>query len=274
VTEPGLDVTDLTVTYSGVLAVDNVSFSAPLGRVTALIGPNGAGKTTTFNACSGLLRPTAGAVYLFGEDVTHAPPHLRARRGLGRSFQQAEICGSLTVAENVALSREAQLAGSQPLRHVLRRRHDVADVAAAVSDALERCGIAHLGNVSAASLSTGQQRLLELARTVAGGYRMLLLDEPSSGLDSGETAQFGEIVAGLTATGIGVLLVEHDMSLVMAISSYLYVLDFGELIFEGTPAAVSASSIVRAAYLGSETRELVALETAKEEREAVAGEAR
>jgi ABC-type branched-subunit amino acid transport system ATPase component len=274
VSEIGLAAEDLTVTYSGVLAVDHVSLSAPCGRITALIGPNGAGKTTTFTACSGLLRPTAGTVRLFDEDVTNLAPHARAQRGLGRTFQKAEVCDSLTVAENITLGREAQLAGSRPLRHLLRRRGDAAALEAHVDEALDWCGITHLRGMRVGLLSTGQRRLIELARAIAGQYRFLLLDEPSSGLDTAETAHFAAVLDRLaTERNVGILLVEHDMELVMTISAYIYVLDFGELIFEGTPDEVSASPVVRAAYLGSQARELTDLEEIKAERETVAGEA-
>ncbi|MFN2536648.1 MAG: ABC transporter ATP-binding protein, partial [Mycobacteriales bacterium] len=216
-------------------------------------GPNGAGKTTTFNACTGLLRPTEGRVRLFGEDVTSLPPQARARRGLGRTFQRMELFDSLTVLENIAMGREAAMAGAAPLSHLAARRAHRRLLEEVTREALDRCGIADLALRRTADLSTGQRRLVELARAVAGGFRMLLLDEPSSGLDKSETKRFGEILGELVADGQrGILIVEHDMALVMGICSYLYVLDFGQLLFQGTPAEVGASPIVRAAYLGSE----------------------
>src|SRR5437016_3557192 len=159
-----------------------MSLSAPLGKITGLIGPNGAGKTTTFNACSGLLRPTSGSVHLFGDDVTRLSPQRRAQRGLGRTFQRMELFDSLTVRDNVALGREAGLAGSAPWKHLRSSRADAAAVAEAVEDALEMCGIAALASARPADLSTGQRRLVELARCMAGGFKVMLLDEPSSGL--------------------------------------------------------------------------------------------
>jgi ABC-type branched-subunit amino acid transport system ATPase component len=253
----GLVVQDLVVRYGGHTAVNQICLAAPLGRITGLIGPNGAGKTTTFNACTGLLRPTSGTVMLFGEDVTGLAPQSRAQRGLGRTFQRMELFDSLSVRENVALGREAGLAGSVPWRHLRGARRDGAAVRVATGEALAQCGIEHLAGRRPADLSTGQRRLVELARCIAGGFRLMLLDEPSSGLDKAETVVFGRILRALIeARGVGILLVEHDMALVMSVCDYLHVMDFGERIFAGTPAQVQSSEIVRAAYLGSEATEL------------------
>ncbi len=254
--DQGLVIERVVVRYGGHTAVNGVSLSAPTGRITGLIGPNGAGKTTTFNACSGLLRPTSGTVTPFGEDLTRMSSQRRAQRGLGRTFQHMELFDSLSVRENVALGREAGLAGSRPLRHLRGSRSDSATVAEAVAGALELCGITELAGRRPANLSTGQRRLVELARCVAGGFRLMLLDEPSSGLDKTETLTFGRILRSLVEVrGVGILLVEHDMSLVMSVCDHIHVLDFGEPIFAGTPAQVGSSEIVRAAYLGSEAVE-------------------
>jgi ABC-type branched-subunit amino acid transport system ATPase component len=251
--DDGLRIDSITVRFGGLVAVDGVSLAAPLGRITGLIGPNGAGKTTTFNTCSGLIRPTSGSVHLFGQDVTHATPQARAQRGLGRTFQRMELFDSLTVRANVALGQEAGLAGSKPWKHLRGTRAESATVAEAVQDALVMCGITSLANRRPADLSTGQRRLVELARCIAGGFRVMLLDEPSSGLDKTETFRFGEILQHLAQQqGVGILIVEHDMSLVMGICGYIHVLDFGKPIFQGTPAEVASSNVVRAAYLGSE----------------------
>jgi ABC-type branched-subunit amino acid transport system ATPase component len=251
--DPGIDVTGLTVRFEGNVAVNSVSLSAPVGRLTGLIGPNGAGKTTTFNACSGLLRPAEGRISLFGSDVTRRGPAARARRGLGRTFQRMELFTSMTVAENVALGREARLAGSNPFWQQISTGRQRRTVRAATDEALEVCGITGLADKTVGNLSTGQRRLVELARVYAGNFRMLLLDEPSSGLDHAESEQLGHILRSLVdERGIGILLVEHDMALVMNVCDHLYVLDFGRLVFEGTPAETQTSPIVRAAYLGAE----------------------
>jgi ABC-type branched-subunit amino acid transport system ATPase component len=257
----GLEVEGLTVRFGGHTAVASLNLAAPRGRITGLIGPNGAGKTTTFNACSGLLQPDAGRVLLFGRDVTrHSAAH-RARLGLGRTFQRMELYTSMTVAENVALGQEARFAARGAVHQVLGGRREKAAVAEAVDRALAACDLEGLADRRVDRLPTGQRRLVELARAHAGGFLFLLLDEPSSGLDNNETRRFAEILRGMVASdGIGLLLVEHDMSLVMNVCDYLYVLDFGQLIFAGTPTETSRSDIVRAAYLGDESPELAAVE--------------
>ena len=249
----GLVVDGLTVRFGGHVAVNRLSFTAPGGRITGLIGPNGAGKTTTFNACSGLLEPQAGTMVLDGVDVTRLGPAARARRGLGRTFQRMELFGSLTVAENVAVAHEAGLAGASALHQVFRRRGERVTVARTVADALAVCGLADLAGRRVDALSTGQRRLVELARAWACDFRLVLLDEPSSGLDRHETAAFGALLTAMVRQrGVGLLLVEHDMDLVLSICDHLYVLDFGTLIFAGPPDEVRTSDVVRAAYLGSD----------------------
>jgi ABC-type branched-subunit amino acid transport system ATPase component len=248
----GLVITDLTVRYGGLTAVSGVNLQAPRGSITGLIGPNGAGKTTIFNACSGLAS-AEGRIELDGADLSHLSPAGRARKGLGRTFQRMELYDDLTVAENVALGREAGLAGRSVVGQLMARSGERQEVREAAAAAIERCGIAGLARREAGTLSTGQRRLVELARALAGRFTLLLLDEPSSGLDRAETEVFGEILTGVLAEReIGILLVEHDMALVMGVCRYLYVLDFGQLIFEGTPAEVQSSDEVRAAYLGTE----------------------
>ncbi len=249
----GLVVDDLTVRFGGLVAVGNLSMQAPMGRITGLIGPNGAGKTTSFNSCSGLNKPTTGSVSLHGHDISNQSPAARARHGLGRSFQIMELCESLTVADNVALGRESSQAGAKILSQIAAPPHEIRMRDAATREALELCGIAHLSGEQAGALSTGQRRLVELARCLAGPFDVLLLDEPSSGLDADETQRFGEVLRNVVAErGCGILLVEHDMALVMDVCEYIYVLDFGRLIFEGTHDEVATSSIVQAAYLGNE----------------------
>ena len=252
-TDLELHVEDLTVRFGGVTAVDGVSLHVPARTITGLIGPNGAGKTTTFGACTGLVRPSGGRVQLGGTDVTSWPAHRRAQLGMGRTFQRMQLFDSVNVRANVELGREALLSGGSPLRHLRSGRRVAREVAHAADDAMELCGIHHLAGAAVADLSTGQRRLVELARVVAGGFRLLLLDEPSSGLDVSETESFGEVLVALAhERGLGILLVEHDMSLVMRICSYLHVIDFGVLIFHGTPEQTQASHVVRQAYLGQD----------------------
>jgi len=251
-----LQVTDLSVRFGGVVAVDRANLGLSNGVITGLIGPNGAGKTTTFNAISGLNRPTSGTVTLDGRDLSRLGAAARARRGLGRTFQQMELFDSLTVVENVELGREASFAGPNPLDHLFRGRGQRAQVGTAAAEAMDICGISDVAHQTAGALSTGQRRLVELARCLAGPSRLLLLDEPSSGLDRGQTRRFGEILREVVRVrDVGILLVEHDMSLVTTVCDYIYVLDFGKQIFEGTPHEVMSSSLVRAAYLGDDAVE-------------------
>ena len=250
---PGLEVVDLSVRFGGLVAVDNLSFTAPMGRITGLIGPNGAGKTTTFDACSGLNRRVAGTIRINGVDVTRRGPAARGRLGIGRTFQRMQLGESLTVADNVALGREAGQAGGRVLSQVVASPAQRRESYASTMAALELCGIADLANVQAGTLSTGRRRLVELARCLAGPFDVLLLDEPSSGLDRDETAAFDEVLRNVVRDrGCGVLLVEHDMSLVLNVCTYIYVLDFGRLLFDGDAAQVASSPLVQSAYLGSD----------------------
>ncbi|MCU1346707.1 MAG: branched-chain amino acid transporter ATPase/permease [Acidimicrobiia bacterium] len=248
----GLRINNLSVRFGGLSAVSDLTLHAPTGRITGLIGPNGAGKTTTFNACFGLNRPSAGSILLDGKDVSHDSPASRGRLGLGRTFQIVELCESLTVEDNVALGREASMAGGNLRTQLMSTSGHRREIEQATWAAMELCGIDHLVGHQAGALSTGQRRLVELARCLAGPFHLLLLDEPSSGLDREETLLFADVLVRVVRDRhVGVLLVEHDMSLVMSVCQYLYVLDFGQLIFDGSPQEVAGSPIVQGAYLGS-----------------------
>jgi ABC-type branched-subunit amino acid transport system ATPase component/branched-subunit amino acid ABC-type transport system permease component len=258
----GLKVDHLSVHFGGVRAVNDVTLAAPLGRITGLVGPNGAGKTTIFNACSGLLRPTGGRVFFNDAAVSHMGASARSRLGLGRTFQRAELFNLLSVRENVDLGREASMAGGNPLTQLFSRRGEKNVVQAAVDEAIELTGIGSLANLQAGLLPTGQRRMVELARALAGPFELLLLDEPSAGLDANETEHFGAILTeAVRERGVGILLVEHDMALVRQVCDYIHVIDFGRLIFEGTGTEMINSDVVRAAYLGSEGSNQVLDET-------------
>ncbi len=235
-----LEVKNVVVQFGGVTAVDEAAFTADAGMITGLIGPNGAGKTTCFNVINGLQRPTRGRVEFDGKDVTRLPVNRRARRGMGRTFQRLEAFGSLTVRENVQVALDIH----KGLKAFSRGYRHEAD------DLLERVGIATHAKDRADSIPTGTARLLELARCLAGDPKLLLLDEPSSGLDETETEDFGELLKQLADEGRGILMVEHDMDLVMSVSDVIHVLDFGVVIASGDPAEIRNDPAVQRAYLG------------------------
>ena len=249
---PALELTEVSVHFGGLTAVSNLSLSAPAGRITGLIGPNGAGKTTTFNAAAGTVEHS-GSVRLGEHRLDHCSPAVRAQRGLGRTFQRIALFDTMTVLDNVAMGPELHAAGRRVWRHGVGSRRERRAALAAAEVALDTCGIADLADQPAADLSTGNRRLVELARAMASPFRFLLLDEPSSGLDASETERFAPLLRGLVAErGIGILLVEHDIALVRAVCSYIYVLDFGSLLFSGDTDTALSSEVVKAAYLGSE----------------------
>ena len=235
-----LEVDDVVVQFGGVTAVDHATFAIEPGQITGLIGPNGAGKTTCFNVITGLQKPTAGHVRLDGRDITGLPVHRRAKRGMARTFQRLEAFGSLSVRDNVRVALDIH----RGLRGLVQR------AGADIDAVLERVGIAMYADDPADSIPTGAARLLELARCLAGDPQLLLLDEPSSGLDEAETDAFGELLKDLTSEGKAILMVEHDMDLVMAVCDDIHVLDFGKVIASGKPAEVRANPVVQKAYLG------------------------
>ncbi len=241
----------ITVRFGGLVAVDNVSVSVRPGAITGLIGPNGAGKTTFFNSCSGMNVPSSGHVTLGGVDVSRRRPSVRARMGLGRTFQHVQLCETLTVLENVRIGAEAGMVGANVFRHVFRRSAERQLVESHALQAIDLCGIAAIQTTRVETLPTGQRRLVELARVLAGSFSVLLLDEPSSGLDASETEAFSRLLRNVVADrNVGILLIEHDLSLTMTVCDDLYVLDFGKLIYHGTPDGARESSLVQAAYLG------------------------
>jgi ABC-type branched-subunit amino acid transport system ATPase component len=250
----GLVATDIIVRFGGLVALDGVAVTAPPGRITGLIGPNGAGKTTMFNVLCGFQEADAGTVQLDGSDISRYNPARRARMGIGRTFQRMELFRSLTVRENVALAAETLHISDQPLSHLgligngPKVRQETSEI---TEEALAICGLEHVADRLAGEVSTGQGRLVELARALARQPRLLLLDEPSSGLDVKESEAFGDRLTRLVAErGIGILMIEHDMSLVLRICDWIHVMDFGKPLMDGTPAEVRASAAVRDAYLG------------------------
>jgi branched-chain amino acid transport system ATP-binding protein len=237
-----LEVDGVTVRFGGHLALDDVRLAAEPGAITGLIGPNGAGKTTLFNVITGLLTPQRGEVRLDGVAITRLAPYRRARLGLARTFQRLELFTLLTVRENVELAASGRRS---------ERRAAGAGGRADVDGILGLVGLADVADVRADELPTGKARLVELARALATRPRLLLLDEPASGQDDRETDAFREVLLDVAGRGIGVVLVEHDVALVMRTCQSVHVLDFGSILAAGTPAEVQNDPAVRDAYLGS-----------------------
>ena len=254
-TTPLLELRDVVVRFGGNVAVDRASMAIQPGRITGVIGPNGAGKTTTFNVITGLQRPTSGLVLWDGRDISRLSAHKRARLGMGRTFQRLELFGSLSVAENVLLACELcrrQGGDSRPPAVAVPNGGDRPRAAQETAALLEHLGLGDLAATRAEELPTGLARLVELARALATRPRLLLLDEPASGLDEGESERFAALLEELAGSGLGVLLVEHDVPLVMRLAAEVYVLDLGKVLAHGTAAEVQADQAVIDAYLGAE----------------------
>ena len=234
----GLQLTGVTVRYGGVTAVRDVSLTVEPGAVLGLIGPNGAGKTSLINAVTGIVAIDAGSIALEGRRIDGIAPHRIARAGIARTYQNIRLFGALDVRTNVSAGAFTQRAvPSELVLRALLARVDLADLD------LE----AH-----AAAISYGDQRRLEIARALAAEPRIILLDEPAAGMNPVETTRLTSTIRTIAASGVGILLIEHDMTLVRAACDAVVVLNFGEVIARGTPAAIAADPIVVEAYLGTE----------------------
>jgi branched-chain amino acid transport system ATP-binding protein len=250
-----LEAMDVTVRFGGLVAVRGASISLREGEIVGLIGPNGAGKTTLFNAIAGFVRPEAGQILLRGRDITSLDVHERARLGVGRTFQLVQLFSQLSVFDNLLVATHVRNDTGFP-SHVF-----ISSKAARVErDARERAakavallGLDEVADRRVADLPFGTLRIVELARALVTGSPVVMLDEPASGLDSAETARFDQLLRSLRAgLGLSVLLIEHDVRLVTAISDYVYVLDQGRVIAEGTPSVIRRDPNVIAAYLGAD----------------------
>lgn len=253
-TPPRLAVRNLTKAFGGLTAVSDVSLSVAEGLIFGLIGPNGAGKTTLFNVVSGLYRATSGHVLLGGQDITALPQHSIASLGVARTFQNLQIFVSMTVLDNVMTG--AHRHGHCGLLPTLLRlpavRAEERRLREAALEVLDFVGLADLRDEPAANLPPGKQRLVEIARALAGRPSLLLLDEPAAGLTTHETEVLGELIGRIAATGLTTVLIEHDMSLVMDVCQRVAVLDQGKLLTVDVPSAVQADQRVIAAYLGED----------------------
>ena len=241
-----LSVDGISVMFGGHIAVNKVSLQIPRGSVTGLIGPNGAGKTTLFNVVSGLLKPVKGSIYFDEKRITELPPFKRARIGLGRTFQRLELFNSLSVYDNIRVSVEIKMQWSGITTS------SVFDITEELERVIEITGLDKVRNRMVSEIPTGQARLVELARSLTLSPKLLLLDEPASGLNEEETNHLGSVIRKLPEAGISIFLVEHDMSLVMSTCDLVHVLDFGSLIAQGTPEEIQEHEAVLEAYLGTD----------------------
>lgn len=247
-----LEAEDVTVRFGGLTAVNGVSLTVREGEIVGLIGPNGAGKTTTFNAISGLVTPTSGHVSLFGEDVTEMQMHERAARGMGRTFQLIQLFPQLSVFENLLVATHLAnpsgvFSGALANLHCLQAE---ADARARARDVVELLNLHEVANRPAGGLPFGVLRMVEVGRALVSEPRLIMLDEPASGLDNKETDRLSELLFFIRSLGVALLLIEHDVRMVTGVSDYMYVIDRGTPLAEGTPAEVQRDAGVIAAYLG------------------------
>jgi branched-chain amino acid transport system ATP-binding protein len=249
-----LSLSDITVRFGGITALDQLGFDARAGEVLGIIGPNGAGKTTLFDVIAGVRPPNEGRVHLAGRDITSTSSTFRARSGLRRTFQRVQAFGWLTVEDNVLAALEWRGGGGgfiADLAYFPTRRRRERERRERVAAVLERCGLTAVRRELAGSLPIGVARMVELARAIVDEPKLLLLDEPASGLDETEIVRLGEQIQSVRAeTGCTILLVEHNAGFVMEQSDRVIVLNLGMLLAQGLPSEVQRNQAVRDAYLG------------------------
>ena len=246
-----LDARNIVKRFSGITALDAVSMEVDAGEAVGLIGPNGAGKTTFFNCLLGMLRPDGGSVVFDGRDLTGTPVYRRARAGIGRTFQRIELFGGMTVRDHLLVAERSRLGTGRFWKDILNRSAPSAEEERRAHETLQLLRLDDVADAPIEALSLGRGRLVEVGRALMTEPKLLLLDEPSSGLDVTETAALADTLRLVQAErGTAVLLVEHDVEFVRTFARRLYVLDFGTLIAAGETHEVLGSAEVRKAYLG------------------------
>jgi branched-chain amino acid transport system ATP-binding protein len=258
-TQPLLSIRHLSVHFGGVNALDNLSFDIPSGSICSLIGPNGAGKTTCFNCITGFYKPDSGEILFEGENLAGLPSHKIAQKGIGRTYQNIRTYSQLTVLENILAGQHIMMKTNlfDAAFHTRRYITESKEALEKARQIQEMVGLAGIGDQLARNLPYGAQRRLEIGRAIASNPRLVLLDEPSAGMNPTETRDLANLIRKLRdSLALTVLIIEHDMSLIMSISEQVTVLDFGQKISEGKPAEVQRDSRVINAYLGNSSLQL------------------
>ena len=242
----------LTKRFGGLIAVSNIDLVVRKGEISSLIGPNGAGKTTVFNIVTGIYRPDEGRVWLDGERIGGRKPHQIVARGIARTFQNIRLFPEMTCLENVMAGQHCRISAGfwAALLHTPAQRQEERQATAFCQSLLERVGLRRFQGEPAKNIAYGSQRMLEIARALASRPRLLVLDEPSSGLNPRETQELIGFLKSLVAEGLTLLIIEHDMNVVMGISDWITVMDEGKKIAEGTPEEIYHNPLVIEAYLG------------------------
>ncbi|MDA0375847.1 MAG: ATP-binding cassette domain-containing protein [bacterium] len=240
---PLLSLKDLSLTIDEHQILQGISFDVEEGQIIGLIGPNGSGKTTLFNVISGFLKSSGGSITLGGEEISNLSPSQRAKRGIGRVFQNFGIFRDMTLEENILVALEAL---------PRQQRKDLGDLKEVVAGTLDMVGLSDAGKKKAGSLSGGQMRLLEIARTLKAGKDLFLLDEPTAGVSPKMTGQVADIIKELKSNGKTVLIIEHDLPFIASICDEVVVLDVGKVVLQGTPAEVKESKELKEIYFGAD----------------------